>query len=39
MIQRYDANKSDVYMISRDAVEYSSIPLLYFSEYIPVVSH
>lgn len=30
-------DKPDVYIVNRDAVEYTSIPLLYISEYIPVV--
>jgi len=36
-IQIYDANRPDVYMISANTVEYTSMPLLYISKDIPVV--
>lgn len=36
-IQRNDETKPDVYIVNRDAVEYTAIPLLYISEDISVV--
>lgn len=36
-IQRNDETKPDVYLVNRDSVEYTAIPLLYINEDISVV--